>query len=133
MFEQALYEHIKANFTVSGVTITHGFGVISETAQSPYIVMHVLDSDGSAQVLCDEPFDSGDTFVQWNLYDEAPPYLFKLKRELDLFVSGLRSLTYGGKTYKIGLVQHEPSPSANIIENGLAVDVLAKTITYEEV
>ena len=72
MFEQALFENIRDNFTTdNGDTIAYGFGVIAEPAVSPYIVMHVLDSDGDPQALCDGQFSSGSSFVQWNIYNES--------------------------------------------------------------
>lgn len=133
MFEKALYEDVKNNFvTEAGDAIQYGFGVISEDAVTPYIVMHVLDSDGDPQTLCEGQFASGNTFVQWNIYEESTEYAFSIRRQLDLYVSSLRALTLGAKSYKIGNTQHEPSPSANVIDNGLAVDVLAKTLNYEE-
>jgi len=130
MFEEALFNHVKDNFSVSGYSLTFGFGDIKASAKAPYIIMWVLDSNGDPQFLCNSQFDAGDSLIQFTVYSELTTNGFAIKRELDLFLNGLTSLTHGSETYKIVSVRHEPSPSANFKDNGLAADVLAKTFNY---
>ena len=134
MFEFALYKDVEDNFTstlFSGGNIPIYLGDAPETAQQPYIVMWVLDSNGTPQQLCDSYDDSGNSFIQFNVFTETGSDGLQLKKELDLYVSGLRTLTIGSNSYIIDLKTHQPSQSLTAFNNGLGVDVLAKTFNYK--
>ena len=128
MCEQVLYEHLKANYSLPVY-----FGEAPESQEAPYVVMFVLDSDGRPLYLCDAPFDSGDSFIQFNVFDYDAKNSFYNRVQLDKLLTALPSLTYGGVSYKIDNITHGASPSAQTLNNGLAVDVLAKTFNYSKV
>lgn len=133
MFEQELYEYIVANFTVTSFDeLTVYFGEAPENAKTAYIVMYVLDSDGDPQFLCDEQFDSGNSLIQFNIYYPDMKNSFFIKQELNKFLTSFTSLTDGAVSYTINRTLHGASPSAQTLNNGLAVDVLAKTFIYEK-
>lgn len=131
MFEQALYKEVRDSFTVTNFpSLQFFFGEAPKDTPQPYIVMYVLDGNGDPQVLCDDYFDSADSFVQFNVYANDMKKSFYIKRQLDLFLTSFRSLTDGSVSYTISRTVHGASPSAQTLTNGLAVDVLAKTFNY---
>ncbi len=130
MFRKVLFEHIRDNFTVSGFTLGFGDGLITEDTQNPYIIMFELDDDGDPQFLCDDQFSSGNFFVQFNIYSQDVTNTAFIRHELDIFLSDIRLLTATPDSYIINSIRHSPSPSAQALDNGLGVDVLAKTINY---
>ena len=132
MFEVGLYKYVSSNFTVSNADISFSYAVAPETISGNYIVMYVLDANGDPQVLCDEQFDSADSFIQFNVYSNNPKVSFYIKRQLDIFLTQIDTLTEDGVSYKIGRTVHNSSPSAQTLNNGLVVDVLAKTFIYEK-
>lgn len=135
MFSIELYKNLKANFISSqGQTITWGFGDVPENTQQPYIVFYELDDDRSQQFLCDEHGDSGDYFMQCNIFSKSFGVNNVIKKELDDYIMTLNGaeLTTGGDSYIINVIRHSSSPSANTLTNDLAVDVLAKTINYSK-
>lgn len=134
MFEKELYEYVSSNFSLSGFpTLPIYFGEAPEATNAPYIVMYVLDSNGDPQTLCDEQFDSGNSFIQWNIYSPSMKGSFFIKQELNKFLTGFRRLTGDSVSYTINRTTHGSSPSAQSLNNGLAVDVLAKTFNYTKV
>ena len=132
MFEEALFDYIENNFTVSGYTIGFGFGNVPESVKNPYIVQFSLDADPTRQTVCDEEDyqKGGEAFIQWNVYSQTPKNTFKIHRELDKFINAIRQLTFGGKTYKIFINTHGSSPTGPFT-NGLSQKILTKTLTYE--
>jgi len=132
MFEQALFEYIEANFTVSGYTLGFGFGNVLEDTKNPYIAQFVLDSDGTRQTVCDDNSytKGGESFVQWNVYSQSSTNAFKIKRELDKFIAEIRSLTFGGDDYKI-FINNKGSSPVGQFSNGLNLEILTKTFNYE--
>ena len=132
MFEQALFDYIKNNFTVSGYSIGFGFGNIPEDTKNPYVVQFVLDSDGTRQTVCgDNSYTKGgESFVQWNIFSQSPTNAFKIKRELDKFIAEIRSLTFDSKTYKI-FINNKGSSPVGQFSNGLNLEILTKTFNYE--
>lgn len=132
MFEQALFDYIKNNFTVSGFSLGFGFGTIPEDTSNPYITQFVLDSDGSRQDVCgDNQFTKGGvSFIQWNIYSQDATNVFHIKRELDKFISSIKKLTFGGKDYIVYINIHEGSVGSSF-SNGLNLETLSKTLTYE--
>lgn len=134
MFEQELFKYVRDNFTTTTFPTLPIKYVNAEGQSAPYIVMYVLDANGDPETLCDEQFDSADSFVQFNIYANANDVAMALsvKRELDIFLTQIQTLTGTGVSYKINRTVHGSSPSAQTLDNGLAVDVLAKTFIYEK-
>lgn len=136
MFSQVLYKQLKANLsTALGIDITVGFGSVPETTQQPYIVFYELDDDRDNQYLCDNHGDSGDYFLQLNIYTDSfakNNSIKKLVSDYLLTLNGVE-LTDGTNTYIMNGIRHSSSPSANTLNNGLAIDVLAKTINYAKI
>lgn len=131
MFEEAQYNYIKDNFSVSGFDIEVFYGEAPESQEAPYIVQYSLDTDGTKQVLCeDNDYSYGEAFMQWNIYTIDPKDGFYIKRQLETFLSDLNSVTLNSTQYMIQLNQHEASPSNIGLTNGLNVDILARTFTY---
>jgi len=135
MFSIELYKNLKANFITSqGQTITWGFGMLPETTQQPYIAFHKLDNNEDPQFLCDNHGDSGDYFMQCNIFSSSFGINEVISSELSAYIASLNGteLTSGGDSYILNNVTHSSSPSANALDNGLANDVLAKTINYSK-
>ena len=129
MFEEQLYKHIKNNFTVSGFSLSFGFGEIEEDTQAPYIIQYSLDADGTHQALCKKnDFTEGEAFIQWNIYSPNSSNGFYIKQQLMTFLADLRSID----NYQIAINRHEASPSNLGQNNGLAIDVVARTFTYNK-
>lgn len=137
MFSKVLFENLQANFTSFGSqTIQWGFGGFKEgDVVAPYIVFNELDDDRDKQYLCDSHGDSGDYFLQLNIY--SPSFIINnaIKKAVSDYLLTLAGveLTDGTNTYIMNTIEHSSSPSANTLTNGLAVDVLAKTINYEKI
>lgn len=133
MFERGIIEKVQADFTVAGFAgLEFYFGEAPEKTSAPYGVMFVLDSNGDPQTLCDAQFDAGDSFIQFNIYAHSPIDSFRIKQELNTFLTTFRTLTAGGQEYIINRTTHGASPSSQTLTNGLSVDVLAKTFNYEK-
>ncbi|PNX49895.1 MAG: hypothetical protein BV457_00210 [Thermoplasmata archaeon M9B1D] len=132
MFEQAIYDYIKNNFTVSGFTLKFGFGDIGEDNQYPYIIQNSLDADGSRPDVCaDNQFTKGGiASLQWTIYHKNISNAFYIKRQLDKFISAIKKLTFDGKDYIVYLTTHDNS-TAGVWANGLNSEILSKTLTYE--
>ena len=141
MFEINLYEYVETGFPLSNVSdplvdfsgIVVGFGGVPEATTAPYVVMYVLDSNGDPVTLCDSQYDSGNSFVQFNVVANSTEKAFYIKQKLGEFLTQTRYLTGGTVSYTIDRTTHGASPSAQTLTNGLAVDVLAKTFNYTKV
>lgn len=133
MFERGIIEEVQANFSMADFpTLSFYFGEAPQSTSAPYGVMFVLDSNGDPQTLCDEQFDAGDSFIQFNVYAESPIDSFRIKQALSEFLTTFRTLTVGSQEYIINRTTHGSSPSSQTLTNGLSVDVLAKTFNYEK-
>ncbi len=134
MFSKVLFENLQANFTSFGSqTIQWGFGGFKEgDVVAPYIVFNELDDNQDPQTLCETIGDNGDYFLQLNIY--SPSFIMNnaIKKLVSTYLYDLQGteLTDGTNSYTINIVNHGSSPSANTLVNGLANDVLAKTIMY---
>lgn len=135
MFSKVLFENLQANFTSFGSqTIQWGFSGIKEGdgIKAPYILFYELDDDQDPQTLCETIGDNGDYFLQLNIY--SPSFIMNnaIKKLVSTYLYGLQGteLTDGVNSYTINIVNHSSSPSGNTLVNGLANDVLAKTIMY---
>lgn len=136
MFSKVLFQHLKANVTSFGSqSITWGFGEVPEDTQQPYIVFYELDDDRDNQYLCDKHGDSGDYFLQCNIYSDSFILNNAIKKYVGDYLLTLNGveLTDGNDTYIMNGIRHSSSPSANTLNNGLAIDVLAKTINYTKI
>ena len=136
MFSQVLYKQLKANLsTVLGIDIVVGFGSVSDATKQPYIVFYELDDDQDPQLLCDDEGDSGNYLLQLNIYSDSFAKNNTIKKKVSEYLQTLQgtNLTDGSNSYTIDVVNHSSSPSANTLNNGLAVDVLAKTINYTKI
>ena len=136
MFSKVLFEHLQANFTGFGAqSIQWGFGEVVETSKQPYIVFYELDDDRDKQFVCDNHGDSGDYLLQLNIYSSSFILNNAIKKAVGdylLTLNGVR-LTDGTDTYIMNGIRHSSSPSAETLNNGLAIDVLAKTINYNKI
>ena len=133
MFEQALFEYIKANFAITGHTCSFGFGEIDDNTEAPYILQYSLNASGDARFLCEEnDFTSGEAFIQWNIYHPNFSNAFYLKHELMKFIGQLRKITLNYTTYVVEFNKSENSPSGVSLENGLAVETVVRSFTYNK-
>lgn len=136
MFDLALFDYIKDNFTVGGKAVRIGFGDIKDTKTSPYLIQFSLDNDKDRQFLCSDYNDDGVAFIQWNIFDSKPSVGVVIQDELEEFLDNIWknniSLTYDGKIYNIKTREHNSSPSAQELGNDLGVTVLANTFNYEK-
>lgn len=136
MFSKVLYQNLKANLgTIGAESVQWGFGSVKSDAKAPYVVFYELDDDRDNQYLCDEHGDSGDYFLQLNIYSPSFIKNNSLKKAVSDYLLTIRGveLTDGVDTYIMNSVIHSASPSADSLVNDLAVDVLAKTINYEKI
>lgn len=133
MFEVALFNDIKTNFSVTGYTLNFGFGKVLETTKAPYIVQYSLDTNGDREMLCEaDDFTSGQAFLQWNIYTTNPQNGFKIKVELMKYIASLKYLDCIDSKYMIQLNQHSSSPSGIDENTGLFVEIVARDITYNK-
>lgn len=133
MFEQAIFEYMRDNFTVSGFTLHFGFGKIADKTVSPYIIQYNLDTNGDRDVLCNnDDFTDGEAFIQWNIYCTSPTNAFYIKTELMKFIANLEVLTLNTDTYLVEINEHSNSPSGIDENTGLFVEVVARDITYNK-
>lgn len=133
MFEVALFNEIKTNFTVAGYTLNFGFGKVLETTKVPYIVQYSLDTNGDREMLCEaDDFTSGQAFLQWNIYTTNPQNGFKIKVELMKYIANLKQLTLNNDLYMVQLNKHSSSPSGLDENTGLFVEIVARDITYNK-
>ena len=133
MFSEVLFQHLQANFTSFGSkSIQWGFGEVPENTQQPYIVFNELDDNQDPETLCETIGDSGDYFLQCNIFTDSFILNNSIKKLVSTYLYSLlgTELTDGTNSYTIDVVNHSSSPSAETLNNGLAVDVLAKTINY---
>lgn len=127
MFEQELFNHIKANFTVPKFDIKVYFGDAPQNTKQPYIVMFPLDIDGTKQVLCNENnYTDGESYIQFNIYGLDVSNLIYIKQQLDIFLAELYSLT----SYRILLNQHEGARGGFEDNTGLKIETLTRNFTY---
>lgn len=127
MFEQELYNEIKNNFTVSGFTLTLGFGEVPEDTKTPYIVMYPLNNDGTRQVLCDDDnYTDGQTSIQFSIYDIDYSNAVYIGRQLDIFLSGLRYLT----SYDIILNNTEVIRGFPDVNTGISTETVTRLFSY---
>lgn len=130
MFEQAIFEYIKGNFTVTGFDFNFGFGEVPENNQAPYIAQFSLNTSGDAVMLCNEnDFTDGVAFIQWNVYHPNASNAFYIKRELMKFIGQLKVVSLNSVEYMIQLNESESSPSGGY-NNGLFAEVVARSFTY---
>lgn len=131
MFEQALFEHIKNNFTVSGFDLSFGFGEVAEGTQAPYIVQYNLDTNGDRRFLNNpDDFTDGEAFTQWTIYCENSTNAFYIKTELMTFIADLKVITLDTDTYLIEINEHSSSPNGTDANTGLFTEIVARDITY---
>jgi len=138
MFEFSLYNYLKTNYaTMGGVSVNWAYGEAPDTDNSPYIVQYILDSNRERQKLCEDFADSGESFIQWNIYSKRVDVSDKLSLELEKVLDSLNNsntgLTNGSDTYKIDFRVHNASPSAQEVNNELAESILTNTFTYRKV
>lgn len=136
MFSKVLFQHLQANVTSFGSqSITWGFGSVPEDTKAPYIVFYELDDNQDPETLCETIGDSGDYFLQCNIYSSSFISNNAIKKLVSTYLYDLQGteLTDGTNSYTIDVVNHSSSPSAQTLTNGLAVDVLAKTINYTKI
>lgn len=127
MFEQELLNKIKNDFTVSGFTLSFGFGEIAESAKAPYIVMYPLNNDGTRQVLCDnDDYTDGATSIQFSVYDVDYSNACYIGRQLDTFLSDLRYLTH----YSIILNNTEVIRGFPNTNTGITLETVTRRFTY---
>lgn len=127
MFEQELFNHIKANFRLDKFDTKVYFGDAPQSAKQPYIVMFPLDADGTKQVLCnDNNYTDGESYIQFNIYGLDVSNLIFIKQKLDTFLAGLYSLT----SYRVLLNQHEGARGGFIDDTGLKIETLTRNFTY---
>lgn len=130
MFEQAIYNEIENNFTLTGFDLNFGFGEVPENDQAPYIAQFSLNTSGDSQVLCNEnDFSDGTAFIQWNVYHPNASNAFYIKRELMKFIGQIKVLSFDSVEYMIQLNESESSPSGGY-NNGLFAEVVARSFTY---
>jgi len=136
MFSLALYDKIKTNTTIGGIPVTWGYGEVPDATTGVYIIQYNLDDNTDRQLLCDDYNDSGLAFVQWNIYSEDAAASDRIAHELEVILDGYwasnLNLTYSGNSYTIKIREHNSSPSAQVIENDLAISVLTNTFTYKK-
>lgn len=132
MFEEALFKHIRDNFSDANFTnITFGFGEVPEATKAPYIVQFGLNAGGDAQFLCnDNDFTDGNAFIQWNIYHPDFTNAFYLKNKLMSFIGQLKTLDFNSSKYVIQLNEEESSPSGLALNNGLAAETVVRSFTY---
>ena len=127
MFEQELFNYIKANFTVDKFNIKLYYGEASENTKQPYIVMFALDIDGTKQVLCNENnYTDGESYIQFNLYGLDASNLIFIKQKLDIFLAGINVLT----NYRVLLNTHEGARGGFLDNTGLKMETLTRNFTY---
>lgn len=127
MFEQELFNKIKNDFTVSGFTLSFGFGEIAENSKAPYIVMYPLNNDGTRQVLCDnDDYTDGATSIQFSVYDVDYSNACYIGRQLDIFLSNLRYLTH----YNIILNNTEVIRGFPNTNTGITLETVTRRFTY---
>lgn len=127
MFEQELFNYIKANFSINKFDIKVYFGDAPQNTKQPYIVMFPLDIDGTKQVLCnDNNYTDGESYIQFNIYGLDVSNLIYIKQQLDIFLAGLDVLT----SYRVLLNQHEGSRGGFIDNTGLKIETLTRNFTY---
>lgn len=127
MFEQELFNEIKNNFTVSGFTLTLGFGEVPEGTKTPYIVMYPLNNDGTRQVLCDDDnYTDGQTSIQFSIYDIDYSNAVYIGRQLDIFLSGVRYLT----SYNIILNNTEVIRGFPDVNTGISIETVTRLFSY---
>ena len=127
MFEQELFNYIKANFSVNKFDIKFYFGVAPQNAKQPYIVMFPLDIDGTKQVLCnDNNYTDGESYIQFNIYWSDVSNLIYIKQQLDIFLAELNVLP----SYRVLLNQHEGARGGFIDDTGLKIETLTRNFTY---
>lgn len=127
MFEQELFNHIKANFRLDKFDIKVYFGDAPQSAKQPYIVMFPLDIDGTKQVLCnDNNYTDGESYIQFNIYGLDTSNLIFIKQQLDIFLAELNVLP----SYRVLLNQHEGARGGFIDDTGLKIETLTRNFTY---
>jgi hypothetical protein len=133
VFEQAIFEHIRDNFTVSGYDFTFGIGEVPAATETPYIIQYSLDMNGDSQVLCnDNDFTDGEAFIQWNIYHSSFSNALYIKKKLMEFVATITTMSFNSSTYVVLLNTSESSPSGIDLTNGLATEVVARNFTYNK-
>lgn len=127
MFENELFNYIKANFTVNKFDIKVYFGDAPQNTKQPYIVMFPLDIDGTKQVLCnDNNYTDGESYIQFNIYGLDVSNLIYIKQKLDIFLAELNVLP----SYRVLLNQHEGVRGGFIDDTGLKIETLTRNFTY---
>lgn len=133
IFEDAIFNHIKNNFTYKSFPITFGLGSLPETTKTPYIKQHSLDMDGDAQMLCESNnFTSGSAFLQWNVYAMSYINAIYMKKALMEFIAELQYIDCADCTYMIQLNEHSSSPSGGSPNTGVWLEIVARDITYNK-
>ena len=129
MFETALFDHIKNNFTLSGFTLVLGFKSVPETTKAPYVIQYPLDTSGDAQFLCnDNDFSDGEAFIQWNVSHPDPKKAFYIKCQLMTFIAELKDIT----GYQIMLNTAASSPGDYDETSKLYIETVTREITYSK-
>lgn len=127
MFEQELFNYIKANFNINKFDLKIYFGDAPQNAKQPYIVMYPLDIDGTKQVLCNENnYTDGESYIQFNIYGLDVSNLIFIKQQLDIFLAELNVLP----SYRVLLNQHEGARGGFIDDTGLKIETLTRNFTY---
>lgn len=127
MFEQELYNYIKANFALQGYTIGFGFGEIAESQKAPYVIMFPLNMDGTRQVLCDDDnYTDGETSIQFSVYAKNYKNAFYIGQELDIFLSNIKYLPH----YSILLNNNEVTRGFEGINTALSMQTVTRLFTY---
>lgn len=127
MFEQAIFEHIQNNFTVSGYSLTFGFGEVPESTKTPYIIQYSLNANGDQHFLNNNnDFTDGEASIQWTVFHQSFENCFYLKHELMKFIGQLRTVT----GYQIRENVGQSSPSGTDLNGNVAAEVITRDFTY---
>lgn len=127
MFEEELFNYIKANFNVANFNIKLYYGDAPENTKQPYIVMFALDIDGTKQVLCNENnYTDGESYIQFNIYGLDASNLLFIKQKLDILLANIDVLT----NYRVLLNTHEGARGGFLENTGLKIETLTRNFTY---
>lgn len=130
MFEKELFNYIKENFKLSGFNVSFGFGEVKDTTKSPYVVMYVLNNDGTRQVLCDiDDYTDGQVSIQFSIYATNYSNAMYIGKELDTFLANIKSLS----SYMVILNNHEVTRGFPDINTGLSLNTVTRLFTYTKI